>query len=204
MLAGGDARLVAGGTALQLEWAKGLPKPRSLVDIGQIGGLKGITLAGNGLRIGALTTLGALERDATVREELPLLAAALRATAGPAVRNLATAGGNVAGRTGCLLPALLALDARVESSSVVGRRTLPLSEWLRQEPGGEIIEAITVPVPDAHVRWTHRKIGLRAAFTPSVIGAAGMIEIVDGQACGPPGPPLRLPAPPRRRPAKSG
>ncbi|RWE71215.1 MAG: carbon monoxide dehydrogenase, partial [Mesorhizobium sp.] len=76
MLAGGDARLVAGGTALQLEWAKGLPKPRSLVDIGQIGGLTGITLAGNGLRIGALTTLGALERDATVREELPLLAAA--------------------------------------------------------------------------------------------------------------------------------
>ncbi|RUW69334.1 aldehyde oxidase, partial [Mesorhizobium sp. M2A.F.Ca.ET.067.02.1.1] len=180
MLAGGDARLVAGGTALQLEWAKGLPKPRSLVDIGQIGGLKGIVPAGNEFRIGALTTLGALERDATVREELPLLAAAIRATAGPAVRNLATVGGNVAGRTGCLLPALLALDARVESSSVVGRRTLPLSEWLRQEPGGEIIEAITVPVPGAHVRWTHRKIGLRAAFTPSVIGAAGIIEIVDG------------------------
>ncbi|AZO16436.1 aldehyde oxidase [Mesorhizobium sp. M2A.F.Ca.ET.043.05.1.1] len=181
ILAGGNARLVAGGTALQLEWAKGLPKPRSLVDIGQIGGLKGIVPAGNGLRIGALTTLGAVERDATVREELPLLAAALRATAGPAVRNLATVGGNVAGRTGCLLPALLTLDARVESSCVAGRRTLPLSEWLRQEPGGEIIEAITVPVPDAHVRWTHRKIGLRIAFTPSVIGAAGIIEIVDGR-----------------------
>lgn len=180
VLARADAKLIAGGTAIQLDWAKGLPKPCGLVDIGHIGGLKGIAHAGNRFRIGALTTLGALERNSVVTEKLPLLAASVRTTACPAVRNLATIGGNVAGRAGCLLPALLALDAEVESFSAAGHRALPLFEWLRGELGGEIIAAILIPVPGAHARWTHRKVGLRAAFTPSVIGVAGIIEIADG------------------------
>lgn len=199
-LAEGDARAVAGGTALQLEWAKGLAKPRSLVALGAIGGMKGITVAADECRIGALTTLGALERDAIMRERLPLLAAAVQATAGPPIRNLGTIGGNVAGRAGCLLPALLALDARIETATMSGPLTVALSEWLEDKPGGaEIVGAIVVPIPAAEVRWTHRKIGLRAAFTPSVIGAAGLVELAGGRVAtarlsvgGGPVPPARL------------
>lgn len=177
----GDARLVAGGTALQLEWAKGLPQPRRLVDLGRIAGLKGIAIAGGELRIGALTTLGDLERNQLVQDKLPLLDAAVRTTAGPAVRNLATIGGNIAGRAGCLLPVLLALDARIESSTAAGQRIMPLAEWLQERHGDtEIVEAVIVHIPETPVGWTHRKVGLRAAFTPSVISAVGLTEIADG------------------------
>ncbi|MER9017086.1 molybdopterin cofactor-binding domain-containing protein [Mesorhizobium sp. M0898] len=175
----GASQLVAGGTALQLGWAKGLPKPRRLIDISCIAGLKGIQLAGDGFRIGALTTLGALERDRAIGETLPLLAPAVRATAGPAVRNLATLGGNVAGGTGCLLPALLAIDAKLEIVSPAGRAVVPLAQWLADAPSAGLIETVIVPPQPTAARWTHRKVGLRAAFTPSVAGVAGLIETAD-------------------------
>ncbi len=101
-----------------------------------------MTPTGGGLRIGALTSLGMLERDRAMKEMLPLLAAAVRSTAGPAVRNLGTLGGNIAGRTGCLLPALLALDARLEIASRAGRTIVPLVQWLADAPSTELIEAV--------------------------------------------------------------
>ena len=180
VLAGeGGSQMVAGGTALQLGWAMGLPKPRRLIDLSRIAGLKGMTPTGGGFRIGALTSLGILERDRAIREMLPLLAVAVRATAGPAVRNLGTLGGNVAGRTGCLLPALLALDARLEIASQAGRAIVPLAQWLADAPCVGLIEAVIVPPLPAAARWTHRKVGLRTAFTPNVAGVAGLIETAD-------------------------
>ncbi len=181
-LAGEDAsEMVGGATALQLGWAKGLPKPRRLIDLSRIPDLKGMTPTGTGFRIGALTSLGAFERDRTIREALPLLAAAVRSTAGPAVRNLGTFGGNIAGRTGCLLPALLALDARLEIASPARRTNVPLAQWLADAPGTGLIEALIVPAPPVDARWTHRKVGLRAAFTPSMAGVAGLIGTADGR-----------------------
>lgn len=181
-LAGEDGSdMVAGGTALQLGWAKGLPKPRRLIDLSRIPDLKGVTATGSGIRLGALTALGAFERDRSMRETLPLLAAAVCSTAGPAVRNLGTFGGNIAGRTGCLLPALLALDARLEIASPSGRSEVPLAQWLADAPGTALIEAVIVQAPPEAARWTHRKVGLRAAFTPSMAGVAGLVGTADGR-----------------------
>ncbi|TCQ06146.1 xanthine dehydrogenase C subunit [Rhizobium sp. PP-F2F-G36] len=177
----GDARLVAGGTALQLEWARGLPKPARLIDLGRIPGLKGITGDAAGLRIGALSPLGLLCSSERVAHHLPMLQAAARTVAGPAVRNLATVGGNVVARTGCLLPALLALDATLEVTGRDGCFREPLSGWLRRPADpAEVLEAVHLPVPASQSRWTQRKIGLRAAFTPSVIGIAGRLDCHDG------------------------
>jgi xanthine dehydrogenase D subunit len=177
-----EVRMVAGGTALQVEWAKGAAKPRTLVDLGDLRELRGYSIGAEKIRIGALTTLGALERDAALASACPLLYAGIRTTAGPAIRNVATIGGNVAGRAGCLMPALLALDAEIAFSTSYGSDVLPLDAWLSQpadEP--EIVEAIIVPLPAADGHWTQRKIGLRAAFTPGVIGVAGSLSYVEGR-----------------------
>ncbi|MGA7327330.1 MAG: molybdopterin cofactor-binding domain-containing protein, partial [Rhodomicrobium sp.] len=92
------------------------------------------------------------------------------------IRTLATMGGNVGGRNGCLLPVLLALGAHVQIAGLAGRRQLPLSEWLMlSEPS--ILETVIIPLCSGDVHWTHRKVGLRAAFTPSVIGVAGHLEL---------------------------
>lgn len=172
------ARFVAGGTALQLEWARGLAKPKVLIDLGRIAGMAGISHHGDAVRIGAMTPLGGLCRDSMIAERVPLLAEAATTVAGPAVRNIGTIGGNVAGRNGCLLPALLALDAAVEISCPGGDKEEALSSWLaRPADSPEILKAIILPAPALDNRWTARKIGLRTAFTPSVIGIAGIIEL---------------------------
>jgi xanthine dehydrogenase D subunit/xanthine dehydrogenase C subunit len=171
------ARLVAGGTALQLEWAKGLAVPKLLIALGKIDGLSGVGISADSMRIGALTPLGDLERNAALALAVPLLASAISNVAAPSVRNLATIGGNVAGRTGCLIPVLLALDAEVEGISAAGSWRLTLNDWLRQPPSpGAVIEAIYLAPTAAECLWTERKIGLRAAFAPSVIGVAGMLR----------------------------
>jgi nicotinate dehydrogenase large molybdopterin subunit len=165
------ARIVAGGTALQLEW-RYKPQAAYLVDITALTRLTGIAAAADGIvRIGAVTRLEAIAQNPLIAERAPLVAETVRRIAAPGVRRLATLGGNIAG-SGCLVPTLLALGASVEIADSAG--PVALRAWLRAPRG--IVVAVLVPPPGAHHHGTHSKIGLRAAFTPSVIGAAGVIE----------------------------
>ncbi|MBP1860136.1 molybdopterin cofactor-binding domain-containing protein [Rhizobium herbae] len=173
-----SSRLVAGATALQLEWAKGQPRPQRLIDLTRIVGLSSIEVGVDKVRIGALVPLAQLTRDAALAAALPLLTAVAKTVAGPAVRNLATVGGNIAGRTGCLLPSLLALDASLEIVTLEGRRTVSLAAWLAEDHSRPVvIETIIIPRPKPGCRWTQRKIGLRAAFTPSIIGISAVLDL---------------------------
>jgi xanthine dehydrogenase D subunit/xanthine dehydrogenase C subunit len=177
----GSLRLAGGATALQLEWARGLPRPDGLIDLSRLEDLRGIAVSASGVRIGALSTLNNLIAHPLLAGQFPMLHAALNVVAGPSVRNLATLGGNIAGRTGCLLPALLALDARLEIATPHGVSTIGLAEWLAEPPQmPSLVSAVHLsagPKPD---RWMFRKIGLRAAFTPSVINVAHWLDVEDG------------------------
>jgi xanthine dehydrogenase D subunit/xanthine dehydrogenase C subunit len=176
-----SARFIAAGTALQLDWARGIAAPATLISLGDIAGLKGVSHAGGIMRIGALTPLGELERDPEVAHHLPLLSAAILGVAAPSVRQLATLGGNVAGRTGCLLPALLALDATLVGYGAAGAWRRSLHEWLTAAAVPDaIITAIELPQMPGDCRWTQRKVGLRAGFSPSVIGVAGLMHLDAG------------------------
>ena len=104
--------------------------PATLIALDGIADLKGITRRGDIVRLGALTALGELERDRDIGTTLPLLATAIQSVAAPSVRHLATLGGNVAGRTGCLIPALLALDATLVGSGEAGTWRRSLNDWL--------------------------------------------------------------------------
>lgn len=179
---GPAARVAAGGTALQLDWAAGAPAPETLIDLSALPDLRGIAIREGGVRIGAATPLAAIEADPTVARCLPLLRDAVRTVAAPGIRTLASLGGNVAGRTGCCLPALLALDASLDWLTPGGCERLPLVDWLARatDPAG-IILALSIPAQEAGDRAVQRKVGLRAAFSPSVIGAAGVLRLRDGR-----------------------
>ena len=146
----GASRFVAGGTGLQLEWARGLPKPDVMIDMVRIAGLTGVGVADGMIRIGALGPLNTLIASPDIAARLPLLHQALKSVAGPAVRNLATIGGNVAGRTGCLLPALLVLKADLEIVDADGVRRMALADWLGTPVDGTtLITAIHLPAQQA-------------------------------------------------------
>jgi xanthine dehydrogenase D subunit len=174
-----EARIVGGATALQLAWRRGESLVRRLVDVTALDELVGVAeAAGGSFRIGAATRLAALERDALLRRRQPLLLQAIATVAAPGVRELATIGGNIATLTGCLIPPLLALKASVEVFDAGKVKMLTLRDWL-QQPAAKarlLVAIVLQPLPPRR-RVAYRKIGLRWAFTPSVIGAAGLLTL---------------------------
>ena len=179
--AGPDARFSAGSTALQAEWSLGKPRPSALIDISGLNGISGFIMDDVSLRIGAGETLSSIIASPVVADTCPLLAEAARRVGATAIRNRATLGGNVGWRVGCLLPALLALDADLEVLTQEGTRTVPLVDWLTAPTEPSLVMALVVPRQDGEGRYGFRKIGMRAAFTPSIIAVAGALHASEGK-----------------------
>jgi xanthine dehydrogenase YagS FAD-binding subunit len=97
----GQTEILAGGTDLLALMKEEVVHPRRLVNIKGIGELRGVTYNAQGLRIGALTTLGELADNANVLKNYPALEDALTEAASPQIRNLATVGGNLCQRPRC-------------------------------------------------------------------------------------------------------
>ena len=100
--AGEGARFIAGGTTLYDLMKLDIERPRHLIDITGIAGLKTIQTQGDQLRFGALAPMSAVATDRIVEREYPILAEALWKAASQQLRNIATVGGNLLQRTRCL------------------------------------------------------------------------------------------------------
>ena len=100
---GDQGAILAGGTDLLALMKDDVVTPKRLVNIKQIDGLRGISYqSGNGLRIGALTTLAESDRaERRSRRTIPCLTEARDEAASPQIRNLATIGGNMCQRPRC-------------------------------------------------------------------------------------------------------
>ena len=137
------ATALAGGTDLMVHlrqpWRG--KAPSAVVSLRRIPGLAGIEATDQALRLGAGVTLSQLIDHPLIQREYPVLPLAARYMGSPAVRNLATVGGNLcnASPAADLPPVLLALDAQVvvsdgwrspSSSTAPGRRrSVPASSW---------------------------------------------------------------------------
>ncbi|MBU3640728.1 xanthine dehydrogenase family protein subunit M [Polynucleobacter sp. Fuers-14] len=93
---GDDAQLIAGGQTLLATLNMRLSEPAVLIDITDIAELKGISVVGDSLRIGALVTHTEIEDSELVAKYAPLLKAAAPHIAHRAIRNLGTWGGSLA------------------------------------------------------------------------------------------------------------
>jgi xanthine dehydrogenase YagS FAD-binding subunit len=97
-----EAAPLAGGTDLLALMKDDIVAPRRLVNIKELGELRGITVDGKkGLRIGALTTIQELADNAQVRRAYPVITETASEIAGPQIRNMATIGGNLCQRPRC-------------------------------------------------------------------------------------------------------
>jgi xanthine dehydrogenase YagS FAD-binding subunit len=100
-VAWGNTEILAGGTDLLALMKDDVITPKRLVNIKEIKELHGVSSSVQGLRIGALTTLGDSADHADVRAHYPALAEALIEAASPQIRNMATIGGNLCQRPRC-------------------------------------------------------------------------------------------------------
>ena len=120
-----------GRTALMLMMKAAVFRPTRLVSLRRIEPRYfGIEARPDGeTRIGAMTTLSALERSAVVRERLPVITRTLRTLSNVRVRNVATVGGNLAHGDPHmdLPPVLIALGASIVAASPGGERSLKVA-----------------------------------------------------------------------------
>src|ERR1700712_4801504 len=81
-------RPIAGGTALMLMMKAGVFNPEKLISLRKIESkYSSITASDDGLRIGAMTTLSALEHSAEVRKHAPIITRTTRTLSNVRVRN---------------------------------------------------------------------------------------------------------------------
>ncbi len=95
-------QVVAGGTDLIPSLKQRLFTPEYVVDIRGIPELRGITHTADGVTIGALTTLTAIEHSEFLRQNYSVLTEAAATVASPILRNMGTIGGNICLDTRCL------------------------------------------------------------------------------------------------------
>ena len=153
-----DARLLAGGHSLIPLMRLRLARPATLIDIGGVAELKGISINGDTIRIGALTTHGEIASSHAMRNANPMMAEAANGIGDPQVRNRGTIAGNIAHAD----PAsdwgtvLTALEASIEVQGPNGSRTVAVEDFF-QGPfttalaDNEVITAIQVPALSSHV-----------------------------------------------------
>lgn len=128
---GDGAQLIAGGQTLLATLNLRLSEPSLLIDITAISELKGISVHGNVLRIGALVTHTEIESSDLIAQHAPLLREAAPHIAHRAIRNLGTWGGSIAyGDPAAEWPACsLALDAVMVIVGPSGERKVSAKDF---------------------------------------------------------------------------
>ncbi len=153
---GDEARFLAGGQSLVPTMNFRLMQPAMLIDINPLAELAGLAKVESGaVRIGALTRYGALERDAAIARNLPLIHEALPHIAHPQIRNRGTIGGNLAhADPASEMPAIvLALRGKLRAQSVRGERWIEAADFFAGalsttlEPD-EMLTAVELPVAE--------------------------------------------------------
>jgi carbon-monoxide dehydrogenase medium subunit len=141
----------------------------------------------NGLTIGAMTTLGALERSGDVRKYAPLITRTLRTLSNVRVRNVATVGGALAHGDPHmdLPPVLMALGAALTIIGPKGERKLPVEELFAGYyetvlEKNELIAEVHVPAQGGK-KGAYFKVTTGSADDWPALGVAAVIE-GDGKA----------------------
>ncbi|MBA3246261.1 MAG: FAD binding domain-containing protein, partial [Actinobacteria bacterium] len=126
-----DARPIAGGTDVLVELNFDRTRPETLLNLNEVGELRGWSRENGALRLGSGLTYAEAMRS-PLAGLLPALSEASRTVGSPQIRTRGTIGGNLgtASPAGDALPPLLVEGAQVELGSVRGVRSLPLAEFL--------------------------------------------------------------------------
>ena len=146
-----------------------LANPSMLVDLGRIGGLRGIRLLDDGCIVaGAMTRHRDFETSPLVREHLPLLHAAMKEIAHPPIRSRGTIGGSLANADPAAdWPALCrACDATLRLQSSRGSRLVKAADFstgffATALAAGEILTEARFPAWPKGRRWGLQKFARR-------------------------------------------
>src|ERR1700761_4908016 len=145
-----EAKALAGGQTFIPVLKQRLNKPSVVVDLAKLG-LSGISVAGDKVVIGAMTTHAMIAANPDIRARIPGLAHQASLIGDEAVRHRGTMGGSLANNdpAACYPSALLALGGTIKTD----RRSIAADDFFQGMfttalEQGEIITAIDLPIPE--------------------------------------------------------
>jgi carbon-monoxide dehydrogenase medium subunit len=175
---GDDARVLAGGHSLIPMMKLRMADVPHLIDLQDIESLKGITIEGGKVTIGAMTTQHELINNDALSNAVPIIREAALQIADPQVRYMGTIGGNVAnGDPGNDMPGLMqCLDASFTLEGASGTRTVQAREfyeaaYMTEREDEEILTHISFATTTAGFAYEKqkRKIGDYATAACAVL-----------------------------------
>ena len=152
-----DAKLLAGGQSLIPLMKLRLARPAVLVDIGRLADLKGISVNGDTIHIGGLTTHHEIASSPQINSANPMLTEVAAGIGDQAVRNRGTIGGNLAHAD----PAsdwgtvLTAMNASIDIQGPSGSRSVAPEDFFQGAfttalAENEVVTGVNVPVLTVH------------------------------------------------------
>ncbi len=180
LLAGEDAKLLAGGQSLIPVMRLRFARPGVLVDVGRLDELRYVREDGDRIAIGALTRHSELVHDSLLAQRCAVIPQAAAHIGDPQVRHRGTIGGSVAHADPAsdLGTILLTLDAELVARGPGGERTIPATEFFTgpfETALGpqEMLTEVRVPAVDA---GTYLKLVRRSADWATVGVAAARVD----------------------------
>lgn len=168
LLAGGEARALAGGTDLVPQLRERRRQARIVVDIKHIEPLRSLVrTTSGGWRIGAAASIARLARDADFAHEHQALLESGRLIGSLQIQSRATLGGNLcnAAPSADAVPLLIALGAQAEIAGPGGLRHLPAAQ-VAAGPGRSVLAPdellVALELPPRRARTAARYL----RFTP--------------------------------------
>ena len=186
----GKAKVLAGGTDLLVQMRNKAIELEYVVDIGYIPGLDYINYdEKQGLRIGALTTIRAIERSDKLHRIYPVISQSAGLLGSVAIRNVATVGGNLGNAvpSADIAPSLIGLSAKAKIVGPGGERVVPLEDFFTGPSCtvctvGDLLVEIQVPVPPLGTKGVYLKYS-RSAIDLAVVGVAVIATIDPDEVC---------------------
>lgn len=146
-----DASVIAGGMTLLPTMKQRLAAPTSVIDLGGVPDIRGISTEGNSVVIGAMTPHNEVALDPTVRAKIPALAELAGQIGDAQVRNRGTLGGSIANNDPAAdyPAAIVGLGATVRTN----KREIAADDFFEDLfetalEDGEIVTQVVFPVPD--------------------------------------------------------
>lgn len=188
--AGGEARVLAGGTDLLIQMRGDMVEPSLVVDIKNIAEMRTLAEDGGQYRLGAAVTGMEVMEHVGFNAAWPGVVDGVKLIGSIQIRGRATVGGNVCNASPAAdsVPALIAAGAIACIAGPGGRREVPVED-VATAPGkttlakGEIVVSLLFPKRPAHSGDSYLRFTPRTEMDIAVVGAGVNLTLDDGGKC---------------------
>ena len=178
-----DAKIVAGGHSLVPAMKLRLAMPGALVDLRDIGELRGVEASDDSVTIRAMATYNEIRGDEGVASALPILIEAIDVVGDAQVRDHGTLVGSLVHNDPAadLTAVALALGGEIHATGPNGDRSISLDDffvdlWTTTLEAEEVATHVTLKRPSQHSRMAYRKFA-HPASGYAIVGVAAVLEM---------------------------